>query len=67
MSADDFTVTLADARAFGYCVAGVRSYMRNAGLDLRTFIREGYPASVMTATGPQGARLVDWMRERRLG
>ena len=60
----DPLVTIADARAYGYCVAGIRCYLAASGLDLRTFIKQGYPASVMEATGPQGAILADIVRAR---
>jgi len=34
-----------------YCAPGVRSFFARHRLDLRTFVREGLPASVIEATG----------------
>jgi hypothetical protein len=65
---DDPLITMADARRFGYCVAGVRQQISAAGLDLRTFIASGYPASVLAPTGPQAERLIAFVRkDRRCG
>lgn len=60
----DPLVTMADARAYGWCVTGVARHIRLVGLDVRTFIKVGYPASVIEATGPHGARLAEFVRAR---
>lgn len=67
MTEDDPIVTMADARAFGFCAHGIRRYLRDSGLDLRVFIRDGYRASIAAASGPQGARLAQYVKDRRRG
>jgi hypothetical protein len=62
---DDVMITLADARAFGFCVKGIRTYFQTAGLDIRVFKSPGYPASVLEPTGPQCVRLAAFVRARR--
>lgn len=34
-----------------YCARGLREFMRRHGLDVRVLARQGYPASVIEATG----------------
>ena len=45
-------VTMAHARACGFCAKGVREFFaQHAELDLHTFCRDGLPASTLEATG----------------
>lgn len=46
----DPLVTTKHMRAAGICVRGAREYFAQEGLDWRTFVREGLPASVFEAT-----------------
>lgn len=34
-----------------YCAPGLRAFFSRHGLDLRAFVRQGLPASVIEATG----------------
>jgi hypothetical protein len=48
-----------------YCAPGLRAFFSRHGLDLRTFAREGLPASVIEATGDAMAqRAADIARGR---
>ena len=41
------TVTLGDARAAGYCWAGIRLFTKRHGIDWKVFIREGVSAEAL--------------------
>lgn len=47
----DPTVTIHHVRACALCVRGARAWFKRHGLDFDTFLRHGYPASVIEATG----------------
>lgn len=45
------------ARAVGICVSGQKIWMERHGFVWRTWIKEGYPADVLVATGDHFALL----------
>ena len=47
----DVIVTMADARAMGYCARGCRATAARYNLDWLGFARHGLPASTLEATG----------------
>lgn len=47
----DVIVTMADARAMGYCARGGRATADRYGLNWLEFARHGMPASKLEATG----------------
>jgi hypothetical protein len=54
MDINDVIVTFADIRAVvpnGGCVTGYRLFAEHAGIDFRTAIKTGIPASKLLATG----------------
>ena len=54
-----------DQRAAGLCVAGTEAWFKRYRLDYRTFCREGYPVSVLRATGDPLAEKVCVAAEKR--
>ena len=38
---DDEMITISDARAAGYCVAGIKQWFAAADLDFASFVRNG--------------------------
>lgn len=48
---DEPVVTLAHARALGYCAKGMRAFAERHGLDWQAFRDQGLPATTMEATG----------------
>lgn len=44
-------VTIQHVRACALCVRGAREWFKQHGLDFDHFLRHGYPASVIEATG----------------
>ena len=64
---DDLIITMDDCIKAGHCPSGVRRWFNAQGLDFRTHLTAGTPASVMLATGDgQGAQVVTRTIERRL-
>ena len=63
---DDPIVTADDVVKAGHCVVpGLRDWCKQYDLDLRTFVKAGYPASVLLATGDALAiRVVELKRLR---
>lgn len=49
--ADKIRVTLADAKAVGYCNRGGRAFAERHGLDWHAFVFDGLPAAALEATG----------------
>lgn len=47
----DPVVTIAHLRAAGYCARQPRAWMERHGLNWTVFITDGYPVSVLRATG----------------
>lgn len=45
------TVTIADIRRAGYCVAGVRSWFRTHNMNFADFLKNGMPADEFIARG----------------
>lgn len=44
-------VTMKDVRAAKGCSRGARMFCQTHGIDWNSFLKEGIPASVLTATG----------------
>lgn len=44
-------ITVTDARRFGYCARGMRTFAEGYGLDFRAFLTTGIPAEELLATG----------------
>ena len=66
--ADDINITIADVRAVGYCVKGMRHFAKLHKLDFRKFTSGGIPASELLATNDQLAvNIVTKAKERRNG
>ena len=64
----DPVVTMNDCKALGFCASGVRRWMNDHGLDMRTFLKEGYPASVIEMQkDAYGNRLAQYVRAREDG
>lgn len=60
----DVLVTIAHVRAAGLCVHGTRTWFARHGLDFRTFLSQGLPASSLLATGDaMAARVVEVARQ----
>lgn len=58
-----FTIPYFNARP-GFCRSKSREWAEAHGIDWRSFVRDGVPASVLTATDDALAlRLVEWARE----
>lgn len=58
-------ITINDIRKTGHCVAGIRTWFTLHGLDFKTFLQEGLPASVLLDTGDELARdVVAKVKER---
>lgn len=51
MSEDDPIVTIAHLRMAGMCSREPRAWMQRHGLNWNEFITNGYPTSVLLATG----------------
>ena len=61
----DVTVTVDDVRAVGLCAHGTRTWFARHDLDFRAFLREGYAADTLLATGDAMAqRVVEHARNR---
>ena len=57
------TVTIGDVRAVGLCVNGTRVWFARHDLDFRAFLRDGYTADTLLATGDAMAvRVVEHAR-----
>lgn len=68
MTEDDPIITANDVRKAGHCIVpGLRDWCVVHNLDFRTFIKEGYPASVLLATGDELAARVIRMKGERNG
>ena len=53
-------------RHSGYCTRGMDVWFQRHGLSMRTFLREGYPASVIEGTGDTlGLQVVAIAREQQ--
>lgn len=62
---DDFTVTISDVRAAGFCTRGARAWFDARGVGFREFLKHGVSASYMLATeDPHAARIVEFGRTR---
>lgn len=56
------------SRRAGFCRDKSKAFFRRHGLDWRTFVRDGIPASQLEATGDGLAlALVAWARECEVG
>lgn len=51
MNDEDPIVTIRHIRHVGLCARGARMWFAQKGLDYAVFLKEGYPASVLEATG----------------
>lgn len=59
MDDEDFIVTVNDVLKAGHCIVpGLRDWCKTHGFDLRTFVKTGYPASVLLQTGDAFAERV---------
>lgn len=61
------TVTFADLHAIGYCNAGAREWFKAHGLDYATFIKQGLPEAVISATHDAMALKVVAQAQKREG
>jgi len=53
-------VTMQAARAWGFCMRGVRAWCRRHGVDWQNARRHGVPVSTLRATGDaRAARIAD--------
>lgn len=48
---DDPIITIADVRASGHCVTGAKAWFKIHGMDFKTFLRKGLPASYFAGRG----------------
>jgi hypothetical protein len=62
---DKLIITVSDARRFGYCVGGIRSYLMANGINFLLFVKDGIDSDVLEASGAFGKRLVEHVRERK--
>ena len=61
---NDPQVHVLHIRACALCMKGARAWFEKHGLDFRTFIRQGYPASAIEAVGDElGNRVAAKARE----
>ena len=66
MSEDQVRVTIADLREVKYCANGSKTFFTRYGLDWRSFVKNGIPASELEATGDAMAiKLCEVARGRR--
>ncbi|TCS71194.1 hypothetical protein EDC61_11173 [Sulfuritortus calidifontis] len=62
----DVIVTIDDVRAVGLCVNGTRVWFARHDLDFRAFLRDGYAADTLLATGDAMAlRVVQYARAQQ--
>lgn len=55
----------AKRRYGGYCTRGMDAWFKRYGLNLREFLRKGYPVEVLESTGDElGLRVARIARER---
>lgn len=47
---DDITIRPHHAQALRFCKKGTKKFVEDNGLDWATFIKHGYPASIVIAT-----------------
>lgn len=52
---DELRVTIADARAEGFCVFGVRRWTKTHGIDFENFLRNGLSVADLRAQCPDNA------------
>ena len=65
---EDPIITVDDVIKAGHCVVpGLRDWCAAHGLDFRTFVKTGYPASTLLATGDALAVRVLALQESRHG
>lgn len=65
MLLSEVTITIADIRKVGYCVAGVRRWFPQQRLDFTHFLQNGISAEDLLATNDELAqRVVDAKIER---
>ena len=68
MILDDTVITANDVHKAGHCIVpGLRDWCVTHNLDFRKFIREGYTAAELRATGDELAERVIRMKEVRDG
>lgn len=68
MISGDTIITATDVHLAGHCITpGLRDWCEVNNLDFRKFIREGYPASVLIATGDELAERVVRLKGERNG
>lgn len=61
----DLIVKAEDVRAAGYCVAGLKGFLEDRKICLRTFLRDGLPASIfIDFKDARSDRVVAKARER---
>ena len=61
---DEPRVTIAHARALGYCASGMRAFAATHGLDWMEFLQRGLPACQFDATDDaMGMRAAELARE----
>lgn len=66
MSEDQVRVTIADLRTVKYCANGSKAFFTRYGLDWRSFVKNGIPASELEATGDAMAiKICEVVRGRR--
>lgn len=58
MSTNDPIVTVNDMRKVGFCVSGIRRWFDARGLDFKDMVKNGIPASTLTATNDALAKKV---------
>ena len=51
MTATEVRCTVADVRACGLCVRGMREWAAQHGFDFNDFVRNGLPVDALEATG----------------
>jgi hypothetical protein len=62
---DDLIITIADIRLAGMCARGARRWFEVQGLDFARLLKQGYPASVLLATGDaQAVKVVERTMKR---
>lgn len=60
-------ITISDARAAGYCVAGIRRWFDLHDLDFRSFVQEGIEPEKIEALGDGAAAAVIEKYKERIG
>jgi hypothetical protein len=64
-AAVDLTITMTDVARAGYCARGARRWFEQHGIDFRSFLKDGIPASELLEKGDGLAvRVVAKARER---